>query len=106
MADDSDEDKTESPSAKRIGEALEEGQVPLGREIVTVAAFAVGTAALMTVGAPLRDALIRLVAASAGGLESPDLARLQPLIARPLGLMMAACAAAAAAGAIAILIQT
>jgi flagellar biosynthesis protein FlhB len=106
MADDSDDDKTESPSAKRIGEALEEGQIPLGREINAVAGFAVGTAALMTVGAPLRDALIRLVAASAGGLESPDLSRLQPLIARPLSLMLTACAAAGAAGAVAILIQT
>src|SRR4029079_3739000 len=107
MADDSDDDdKTESASAKRVGEALEEGQIPLGREINAVAAFAVGTAALMTVGVPLRDSLIRLFAASAGGLASPDLARLQPLLARPLGLALTACAAAVAAAAIAYLVQT
>jgi flagellar biosynthesis protein FlhB len=106
MADGDDDDKTESASAKRIGEAIEEGQIPLGREINAVAAFAVGTAALMTVGAPLRDALIRLFAASAGGLASPDLARLQPLIARPLALALTACAAAGGAGAVAYLVQT
>ncbi|HET6150530.1 MAG TPA: EscU/YscU/HrcU family type III secretion system export apparatus switch protein [Polyangia bacterium] len=107
MADDSDEnDKTEAASAKRVAEAMEEGQIPLGREINAVAAFAVGTAALMTVGVPLRDSLIRLFAASAGGLASPDLVRLLPLIARPLALALAACAAAGAAGAIAYLVQT
>jgi flagellar biosynthesis protein FlhB len=106
MADDSDEDKTEAPSAKRINEAIEEGQLPLGRELNAVAGFAVGAAALMSVGTPLRDALIRLVAASAGGLSSPDVARLQPLIARPLMLALTACAAAGAAGAAAYLVQT
>jgi flagellar biosynthesis protein FlhB len=106
MADDSDGDKTEAASAKRISEAMEEGQLPLGREVNAVAGFAVGTAALMSVGAPLRDALIRLVAASAGGLSSPDVARLQPLLARPLILALSACAAAGAAGAAAYLIQT
>jgi flagellar biosynthesis protein FlhB len=106
MADDSDDDKTEAPSGKRISEAREEGQIPLGKEINAVASFAVGTAALMTVGVPLRDSLIRLIAASAGGLSSPDLTRLLPYIARPLVLMMTACAAAGAAGAVALLIQT
>jgi len=106
MAEDSDEDKTEAASAKRIGEAMEEGQLPLGREINAVAGFAVGTAALMSVGTPLRDALIRLFAASAGGLSSPDVARLLPLLARPLVLALTACAAAGAAGATAYLIQT
>jgi flagellar biosynthesis protein FlhB len=106
MADESDEDKTEAPSAKRIDEAIEEGQLPLGREINAVAGFAVGAAALTSVGGSLRDALIRLFAASAGGLSSPDVARLQPLIARPLVLALTACAAAGAAGAAAYLIQT
>jgi flagellar biosynthetic protein FlhB len=105
-ADDSDEDKTESPSGKRLGEALEQGQIPLGKEINAVAGFAAGTAALMAVGAPLRDSLIRLFAASAGGLESPDLTRLQPMLARPMVLALTACAAAGGAGAVAYLIQT
>jgi flagellar biosynthetic protein FlhB len=101
-----DDDKTEAASAKRVEEAAEEGQIPLGREINAVAGFAAGTFALVTVGAPLRDALIRLVAASAGGLSSPDIIKLMPLMARPLGLVLAACAAAGAAGAVAYLAQT
>jgi flagellar biosynthetic protein FlhB len=105
VADDSDGEKTEL-SAKRVGEAHEQGQIPIGREINAVAAFAAGTIALMTVGVPLRDSLIRLVAASAGGLSSPDLARLQPLLARPLSLALTACAAAGGAGAVAFLVQT
>ena len=105
MADDAD-DKTEAPSGKRISEAMEEGQIPLGKEINAVAAFAVGTAALVTVGAPLRDSLIRLVAASAGGLSSPDLARLLPMVGRPLALIMTVCAAAGAGGTAALLVQT
>ena len=105
-ADDAQEDKTESASGKRLGEALEEGQIPLGKEINAVASFTVGTLALMSVGVPLRDALIRLFAASAGGLASPDLARLQPLLARPLTLALTACAAAGGAGAAAYLVQT
>lgn len=105
MAED-DDDKTEAPSGKRINEAMEEGQIPIGREINAVAAFAVGTAALMSVGVPLRDSLIRLFAASAGGLDSPDLVRLQPLLARPMWLALTACAAAGGAGAVAYLVQT
>ena len=105
MADEPEEDKTET-SAKRVNEAMDEGQLPLGREINAVAGFSVGAAALMSVGTPLRDALIRLVAASAGGLSSPDVARLQPLLARPLILALSACAAAGAAGAAAYLVQT
>ena len=104
--DEAAEDKTEAPSGKRLNEAYEQGQIPLGRELNAVAGFAVGTVALMMVGTPLRDALIRLVAASAGGLASPDLARLQPLLARPLMLALSACAAAGLAGAVAYLVQT
>jgi flagellar biosynthesis protein FlhB len=106
MADESAEDKTEAASDRRIGQAWEEGQIPIGREINTVAAFAAGAVALIQLGRPLRDALIRLVAASAGGLDAPDVAKLQPLLARPLALALTACAAAGAAGAIAYLAQT
>jgi flagellar biosynthetic protein FlhB len=103
--DDAEEDKTEL-SAKRINDAYEQGNVPLGREINAVASFAAGTAALMSVGVQLRDSLIGLVSASAGGLASPDVARLQPLLARPMMLAMSACGAAGLAGAAAYLLQT
>jgi flagellar biosynthetic protein FlhB len=106
MADDDDSEKTEAATDKRINEAAEEGQIPIGREVNAVAGFAAGTIALTAIGAPLRDALLRLVAASAGGLDAPDLRKLQPLLARPLALAMAACAVAGAAGALAYLLQT
>jgi len=106
MADDDDSEKTEAASERRMGEAAEQGQIPLGRELNAVAGFAAGTIALVAVGKPLRDALLRLIAASAGGLASPDLARLGPLIGRPLALVLSACAAAGAAGALAYLTQT
>jgi len=107
-ADDAQEDKTEAPSQKRMNEALGKGQIPLGREINAVAGFAAGTVALMTVGAPLRDSLIRLVAAAAEGLSSPtpSISQLMPYLRRPLSLALSACAAAAAAGAAAYLVQT
>ncbi|HET6284283.1 MAG TPA: EscU/YscU/HrcU family type III secretion system export apparatus switch protein [Polyangia bacterium] len=106
MSDEAQEDKTESPSARRMNEALEKGSIPIGREINAVAGFAVGTVALMMVGTPLRDGLLRLITASAGGLTSPDPRNLGPLLARPLILALYACAAAGAAGTATYLFQT
>ena len=65
MAEDG-EDRTEAASARRLSEATSEGKVPIGRDINAVAGFAAGTVALISVAAPIRDALIRLVATSAG----------------------------------------
>ena len=109
MADgDAQEDKTEAPSQRRMNEALSKGQIPIGREINAVAGFAAGTVALMTVGTPLRDSLIRLVAVSAEGLSSPTptMTNLIPYLQRPLSLTLSACAAAAVAGSVAYLAQT
>jgi flagellar biosynthetic protein FlhB len=106
MSDEAQEDKTEAPSARRMSEAREKGSIPIGRELNAVAGFAVGTLALMAVSVPLRDGLLRLIAASAGGLGSPDPQNLGPLMARPLMLAFYACAAAGAAGAAAYLFQT
>lgn len=107
-ADDAQEDKTEAPSQRRLDEALNKGQIPLGREINAVAGFAAGATALMMVGGPLRDSLIRMMAASAEGLSSPtpSVSHLVPYLQRPLSLALSACAAAAGAGAVAYLAQT
>ncbi len=101
-----EEDRTEAPSSRRLSQSGDEGDVPLGREINAVAGFAAGTIALMMVATPLRDSLIRLFAASAGGLTSPDVQRLAPLLTRPLLLTLLACAVAGAAGAMAYMAQT
>jgi flagellar biosynthetic protein FlhB len=61
------------------------------------------------VGGSLRDALIRLVAAAAGGLEAGDGASpraLFPLLGRPLLIAGTACVVAAIAGALAYVSQT
>ena len=108
MAGEGQEDKTESPSARRMNEAQGKGQIPIGKEINAVAGFAAGTLALMSVGGGLRDSLIKLVAATVEGLSSPTppLRHLFPLMQRPLALALSACAAAGAAGAAVYLFQT
>lgn len=105
----SSEDRTEAPSQKRLDKAFEEGNVPLGKDFNAVAGFAAGTLALMVVGGPLRDALVRLIAASAEGLESASSSgprALFPLAVRPLMLGLGALVAAAAAGVVAYVAQT
>lgn len=112
MAEDegsSAEDKTEAPSAKRLEKAFEEGNVPLGRDFNAVAGFAAGTLALVVLGGSLRDSLIRVVAAGAGGLSAGGAANprtLFPLLGKPLAIAGTACAVAAAAGALAYVAQT
>jgi flagellar biosynthesis protein FlhB len=111
MADEqaAQEDRTEAASHKRLEKAFDEGNVPLGKDFNAVAGFAAGTLALVSVGGTLRDALVRLVAASAEGLgagasASPRL--LIPLLARPLMIAGSACLAAAVAGGLAYVAQT
>ncbi|MES1206064.1 MAG: EscU/YscU/HrcU family type III secretion system export apparatus switch protein [Pseudomonadota bacterium] len=103
------EDKTEAPSHKRLQDAANKGNVPLGRDFNAVAGFVAGTAALVAVGGPLRDSLVRLVTASAEGLglgPSVSPRSLLPMVAKPLLIAGSACAAAAVAGALAYVVQT
>ncbi|HNE14494.1 MAG TPA: EscU/YscU/HrcU family type III secretion system export apparatus switch protein, partial [Rhodocyclaceae bacterium] len=50
MADDSDLEKTESASARRLEQAREEGQVPHSRELATFIALMAGVTALYVLG--------------------------------------------------------
>lgn len=50
MAEDSDLEKTESASARRLEQAREEGQVPQSRELATFISLMVGVAALYVLG--------------------------------------------------------
>jgi flagellar biosynthesis protein FlhB len=110
MADDSpQEDRTEAASQKRLQKAHEEGNVPLGRDFNAVAGFAAGTMALLSFGGGIRDGLIKLSAAMAGGLAAGWKAEprsLLPLVGAPLLQVFAVCGIAAAAGALAYLSQT
>lgn len=103
------EDRTEAPSAKRLEKAFEEGQIPLGRDFNAVAGFAAGTAVLVAFGGTLRDALVRLITASAEALHGAPTASprtLFPLMVKPLAVAGGACVAAALAGAISYVAQT
>jgi flagellar biosynthetic protein FlhB len=105
----SSEDRSEAASEKRLEKAAEEGNIPLGRDLNAVAGFLGGTVALLSLGGPLRDALVRLLASASSGIgtaasDSPRL--LLPLLARPVLIAGAVCATAAATGALAYVVQT
>lgn len=103
------DERTEAPSDRRLQKATEEGQIAIGREAGAVAGFVGGTVALLALGRPLRDSLVRLVAASAEGVRAAaetDTRILVPLLYRPLFLIGLVCAIATAAGVAAFVAQT
>jgi flagellar biosynthesis protein FlhB len=110
MAEDSpQEDRTEAASHKRLQTAFDDGNIPIGREFNAVAGFAVGAMVLVAVGGSLRDALVRLIVASAEGMGAGSASSprtLAPLVGRPLLIAGTACVAAAAAGVLAFVPQT
>lgn len=64
MSEDDDhgsEDKTEAPSPGRLKQAQEEGNVPLGRDLVTLAGLAAGAIALVMLSSRLLESLVHLV---------------------------------------------
>ena len=50
MAEDSGQERTEEPTAKRLNEAREKGQVPRSTELTTVAVLVASAAAMMILG--------------------------------------------------------
>lgn len=66
----SDDSKTEHVSQRRVAQAFEEGQVPLGREAVGVAALVASLLALGAVAPKLRMALTVLTAEALTGAAS------------------------------------
>lgn len=61
MAEDSDQDKTEEPSGRRIEKAREEGDVPRSKELTTCAVMLGGGLAFMMMGGKLMRELKMLV---------------------------------------------
>jgi flagellar biosynthesis protein FlhB len=100
------EDRAEKPTARKLAHAREEGQVPVGRDAGLVASLAGGAVALGAVAAPLRDALTRVMAESAGGLAETPFRAVGALAVGPLALVGAACAAAGLAALVATIVQT
>lgn len=107
MAEGADEEsKTEDPSPRRVSQAYEEGNIPIGRDAVAVAGLAGGVAALIAFAVPLRDALSALFATSLRGVAEPNFRDLA-ILAWPLAVRGAGVVAAIALAAIvATLLQT
>lgn len=61
MAEDSDLEKTEQPSQRRLDQAREEGQVARSRELSTFAVLMAGGAGLWMMGSSLSQQLIKLL---------------------------------------------
>ena len=68
MASDDQDSKTEAPSARLLGKAREEGNLPLGRDLPLVASLVGAVAALAALGGTLRGGLVHAVGAAAGTL--------------------------------------
>jgi flagellar biosynthesis protein FlhB len=102
----SQEDKTEDPSDKRLRQAREEGNIPLGRDVVALAGLMGGAVSLLLLAAPLRDSLLKVVIASGQTLETGRPGTLVTLALRPLLLSFVVFASAAVAAGVASVAQT
>jgi len=104
LADDSE--KTEPPSAKRMGAASEQGDLPIGKDVAPVVGLACGAFTLVALGPALRGSLSSLYAGVAGSVARTPFGDLAVLMYRPVALTMAVCIAIAAGATIATLAQT
>lgn len=107
MADEADrESRTEAASAQRLQQAWNEGQTPVGHDVVHVAGLAAAALALVALAPILAHGLSALLGAAAAGLDRPSLGALAPFAVRPVAAVVAVCAAAGAASVAAGLVQT
>lgn len=89
-----------------VRQAWDEGQVPLGRELVHVGSVGLAVAALVFVGGSIRGGMVRAVTEAFGSLDRTPFRILPGLAMLPLAGAAAVCAAAAAGAVIATLVQT
>jgi flagellar biosynthetic protein FlhB len=106
VADEDKEQRTEAASAKRLGKAREEGDVPLSRDVAMFASLAVGALLLTATATGLRDRLVKLVQGCALAIATGQTRDIIPLVTGPAALTLAVCAGAGLAGGIAFLAQT
>ena len=107
-----DENQTEAPSPRRLQHALEEGNIPISRDLASWGTLASALCLLSFQGPALRDSLLALVRAVADGVGSaglgdgspvPELTNLAgPVVWRVLGICGAMSLFAVALG----LVQT
>ncbi len=100
--DDDPDDRTEAPSERALGRARDEGNLPLSRDVVPVAALLAVAAALPLLGSTLLDGWVSLISRTLQGLGSTspqwDAAAWGAVVWPALGLMGAVAAAGLAAG--------
>ena len=77
MAEDSDLEKTEPASQKRLDKAREEGDVPRSRELATCAVLFAGGMYLMMMGDQMKDALLK---AMSSGLQFERAVAFDPVV--------------------------
>jgi len=106
MSDTRREDQTEQASHRRLQQAWEEGNLPISRDVALWAALLAGLGALITLGPALRDALVRLVWASADGMALATPGHLIPFLSRPLLITLAVVASVALGATVALAAQT
>lgn len=107
MSDDADEsEKTEAPSPKRMGQAQEQGDLPIGRDVAPVVGLAAATAALVALAPALRSSITSLFAGAASQVDRVPFRDLTMLMARPVVLTLGVCGAAALGAMVATLAQT
>jgi flagellar biosynthesis protein FlhB len=101
-----DDGKTEAPTPARLKNAYQEGNVPLGRDVVMAAGFVAGAVALLNVAGDLSDSLVKLVWTSLSRVGEGHPKDLLLLMGRPLALTGLVCAAVALGAAVAAAVQT
>jgi flagellar biosynthetic protein FlhB len=106
VADEDHDNKTEQASEKRLKDAYEKGDVPLGRDAVMVASLCATAYALQAAAPKIRDGLLALVQHGMSAADSPTLGDLVSFAAQPLGMTFAALAAGPLAAIAMTLAQT
>ena len=100
------ENRTEAPSGRRLQQARDEGQVPVGHDAAMVAALAGGAAGLWMLASAFRSGTLSLLAGSLRTLPETPFRLLPVLAARPAVAALGACLLAAAAAIAATMAQT
>jgi flagellar biosynthesis protein FlhB len=89
-----------------MGQAEEQGDLPIGRDAAPVAGLAAAAITMVAVGPALRGSLSSLFADVAGAVDRTPFGDLGVLMYRPVALTLAICAAGAAGATAATLLQT
>lgn len=103
-----DAERTEAPTGRRVGQAVNEGNVALSRDAAQWVGLCAGTIALTTFAGRMRESLLALVVTSTRlmGDRRATFEGLLPFVSAPLRLAFTVGAASAITAAVAMLVQT